>query len=162
MNPNRFFVYGTLCRGNCRSKMWPHSPVSIQSAWVAGSLYDGPGYPAMRQGDEKVQGEVWTFRDEHVPEVTRVLDGIEGTNQPGVPNLYDRIVIETFKVAFRSAKDASAATFPKREATIVDLSNQSLGTAWTYHYATDPTLHGFTRIKPTDDAGMVYWLERSA
>ncbi len=88
----------------------------------------------MRPGVEKIKGEVWTFRKEHITEVTSTLDRIEVTNQPGLRNLYDRLVVETF-----------------------DWTGQPQGSAWVYQYAAEPEWHGFKRIKPDETTGVVYW-----
>lgn len=145
--PQQFFVYGTLKRGQQRSGLWPHPPLSIQPAWASGMLFDGPGYPAMRINDQamradqqvgrnadRVLGELWSFRAEHTARVIKVLDQIEGTNRPNVANLYDRVIVQTF-----------------------GMLDQSLGDAWGYHYATNPLDDGFTRVHPADPTQRVTW-----
>lgn len=99
LNPNpqdcfRFYVYGTLKRGQCREKCWPATPKHICEGWTLGRLYDLGEYPAMVQGSDWVRGEVWEFDIADVPAVLQTLDEIEGTNQPGSPNLYDRGVCQ--------------------------------------------------------------------
>jgi len=69
-----------------------------------------------------------------MPVVLRKLDQIEGTNQPGEPNLYVRALVD-----------------------VQDLSDQPLGQAYTYHYASDPCLDGFTPIEPTHKGQGVAW-----
>ena len=85
-----FFAYGTLKRGQCRERCWPHEPCSVRDGWTLGSLYDLGPYPAMRSGGEFVQGEVWSFHANQLADVLAVLDEIEGTNQGSASNLYDR------------------------------------------------------------------------
>lgn len=120
-----FFVYGTLCRGQCREKLWPERPLRVTPAWTRGTLYGRSDYPAMRPGGDRVNGECWEFEISEVPRVLHVLDQIEGTNQPGSPNLYDRVIVEAFP-----------ANSP---GTIIE--------AFGYHYACDPEPHGFERIR---------------
>jgi hypothetical protein len=119
--------------------MWPRSPISIQPAWIHGKLFEGPGYPAFRCVDptsvnQRVQGELWNFHHDDVAEVARVLDQIEGTNQSARPNLYDRILIDTF-----------------------DLLNQPLGNAWCFEYAIDPIIDGFKPVQPDPSDGFAQW-----
>lgn len=90
-SPVRFFVYGTLKRGQCRDACWPYKPQRVLSAWTLGRLFDLGEYPAMTEGDDRVWGEVWEYPAEQAAEVKKVLDEIEVTNQPGVANLYDRV-----------------------------------------------------------------------
>lgn len=115
------FVYGTLKRGQCRESRWPVPPHAIHAAWTQGCLFDRSDYPAMTPGTQRVRGEVWQFTAEQMERVLEVLDEIEV-----VPELYVRAAVEVF-----------------------DGDNQPLGTAWTYHYATDPTTDGFKKIEAT-------------
>ncbi len=85
------FVYGTLKRGQCRANCWPKTPRSIRDAWTFGKLIDLGPYPALLVGSDRVWGELWSFEAEEIPIVHRALDIIEVTNQPGVPNEYDRV-----------------------------------------------------------------------
>lgn len=64
-----------------------------RAAWTFGLLYDLGEYPAMLAGHDRVAGEVWTFRGRDLPRVLEILDRIEGTNQPGQTNEYDRVEI---------------------------------------------------------------------
>lgn len=84
------FVYGTLKRGQCREDLWPKVPVSVAPAWTWGSLFDLGPYPALLGGSDRVLGELWSFEPSEMATVLEVLDQIEGTNQPGLPNEYDR------------------------------------------------------------------------
>jgi gamma-glutamylcyclotransferase (GGCT)/AIG2-like uncharacterized protein YtfP len=78
---NAVFVYGTLKRGECRAKFWPHPPVRVETATIRGRLYDLGPYPALGPGDDLVSGEVWHLAPEHVDETLRVLDEIEGASE---------------------------------------------------------------------------------
>lgn len=128
------FVYGTLKQGECRHPLWPAEPLSIQQAWVHGALYGGPEYPAMTPGNDRVLGELWTLQATDMDTVLRVLDEIEGTNQPGRPDMYRRVEIESWS-----------------------LDDQPLTTAYTYHYAADLARDGFSRLLPADDESFVRW-----
>lgn len=132
--PVGVFVYGTLKTGQIREKCWPSQPTRIRNAWTFGKLFAGESYPAMTRGSDQVIGEVWFYDDDVIDEVLQTLDVIEGTNQAGAPNLYDRVIVSAF-----CAND-----------------NRELGTAYTYHYAHDPGAHGFDPIQP-DGAGRAIW-----
>ncbi len=84
------FVYGTLKSGQCRERCWPSPPLKVRRAWTFGELYDLGAFPAMIQGVSRIAGQVWTYRAADATEVFRVLDEIEGTNQAGYENEYDR------------------------------------------------------------------------
>ena len=103
-----FFVYGTLKRGQHRQDQWPRKPLSVRRAWTLGKLYDIGPYPALRPGEDRVAGQVWTIAAEDVAETIRVLDWIEGTNQPKYPNEYDRVKIE---VQYLDGSHASASAY---------------------------------------------------
>ena len=110
------FVYGTLKRGQCRETMWPRQPVSVRPAFIRGRLYDLGPYPAIWCGDclchgsaadignpaggvvgaddcDWVAGEIWSIHPSDLAATIEELDMIEETNQPGLPNLYDHIVV---------------------------------------------------------------------
>lgn len=91
---HHLFVYGTLKRGQCREKCWPVVPQQVSPAFTAGSLFDLGPYPAMTRGTAFIAGELWSFTAEQIDEVRECLDRIEVTNQPGIPNEYDRITVE--------------------------------------------------------------------
>jgi gamma-glutamylcyclotransferase (GGCT)/AIG2-like uncharacterized protein YtfP len=127
------FVYGTLKRGQCRGQMWPAEPLSIQLAWTTGSLFSGPEYPAMIRGQDHILGELWTFAADDMPQVLEVLDEIEGTNQPGMPDLYHRVVLD-----------------------VQCLDSAFWVRAYSYQYAKDPALDGFVPVMP-GPASYVSW-----
>jgi gamma-glutamylcyclotransferase (GGCT)/AIG2-like uncharacterized protein YtfP len=133
---NAVFVYGTLKRGQCRAGLWPAQPQEIVVGWVRGKLFGRSDYPALRTGNDRVRGELWRFPPDVMPLVLKTLDEIEGTNQPGEPDLYHRGQIEVF-----------------------DLLGDSIGIAHTYLYATDPTQDGFEPIEAEDAASdrEVFW-----
>lgn len=130
------FVYGTLKQGQCRAPLWPAKPREIVPAWVRGKLFSRSDYPALRNGDDRVRGELWRFPVELMPSVLETLDEIEGTNQPGEPDLYHRVQLEVF-----------------------DLQGRPLGIAHTYRYATDPQQDGFQPIEanPLQRESFVSW-----
>jgi gamma-glutamylcyclotransferase (GGCT)/AIG2-like uncharacterized protein YtfP len=90
---SNIFVYGTLKRGQCREHCWPLRPVMTRSAWTYGRLYDLGEYPAMLPGNHRVAGQVWSYHKADSQQVLEALDRIEGTNQPGQANEYDRTEI---------------------------------------------------------------------
>jgi len=90
---HHIFVYGTLKRGQCREKCWPAPPLQICSAWTMGKLIDLGPYPALLDGADRVFGEVWSFDSLDIARVREELDEVEVTNQPGIPNEYDRVPV---------------------------------------------------------------------
>lgn len=133
------FVYGTLCQGGCRQTAWPLQPESISTGWTHGTLYSRHDYPALLPGTDRVRGECWQFQSEQMPTVLKTLDRIEGTNQSGFDNLYDRKLIEAFIVT---------ADEPKARQTSLQCH--------AYFYARDPLVDGFKRLSP-DQQGFVRW-----
>jgi gamma-glutamylcyclotransferase (GGCT)/AIG2-like uncharacterized protein YtfP len=87
------FVYGTLQRGQCRERCWPHAPRRVEPAVVRGRLYDLGPYPALVEGDDLVGGEAWHLAPEHVPRTLTVLDEVEDV-AAGEAGLYARRVVE--------------------------------------------------------------------
>jgi gamma-glutamylcyclotransferase (GGCT)/AIG2-like uncharacterized protein YtfP len=135
---NHIFVYGTLKQGECRGDRWPCKPQSITSAFVRGELYDLGPYPALLPpaagtlGD-RIGGEVWEFDSAAMPKVLRVLDQIEGYDQPGESNLYERVVIECQTTA------------------------GDIGKAFTYYYVKSAaSLDPSTRVQP-DLVNICHW-----
>ena len=90
------FVYGTLKTGQERERQWPVPPLAVRRAWTLGRLYDLGPYPALIPGDDRVLGELWTIAAASIAETISVLDEIEGTNQAGLANEYDRVAVEVF------------------------------------------------------------------
>lgn len=87
----------------------------------------------MAAGTDRVIGERWLFDHEHIETVLKTLDQIEGTNQPGHDDLYQRVVVEIWTP-----------------------DDHLIGQAWAYHYATDPRVDRFVRIEP-GQTGSVAW-----
>jgi gamma-glutamylcyclotransferase (GGCT)/AIG2-like uncharacterized protein YtfP len=123
-----FFVYGTLKRGLKYEHVWPSEPLSVQAAWVRGVLFDGPSYPAMKPGGDRVLGELWSFDASQCDLVTRSLDALEGTNSNSPDDLYHRFVTEAF-----------------------DRQGARLGDANVYHFVRDPLQNGFVQMSPRSD-----------
>jgi gamma-glutamylcyclotransferase (GGCT)/AIG2-like uncharacterized protein YtfP len=96
-----FFVYGTLKTGQVREGMWPRQPLRVENAWTVGQLFDLGDYPALIDGSELISGQLWSFAEEHLEQVIKVLDEIEVTNQPNEENLYDRVIAEVYLVGDR-------------------------------------------------------------
>ena len=129
------FVYGTLKRGQCRGAMWPYDPLRVTAVFTLGTLFDRHDYPAMTSGTDDVVGEKWDFRSDQIQRVLEVLDAIEGANQPGVPDLYHRVLVTTWDLGEQSAAN------PRSDAAMS-------GKCYSYHYASDPEEDGFTRVLP--------------
>jgi hypothetical protein len=98
-----------------------------------------PNIDSIRSGmqsnlQERVLGEVWSFTTPQTPAVLRTLAQIEGTNQPGFANLYDRVITAVF-----------------------GLNDQPLGDAWAYHYAKTPGHDGFYQIVAAELDHLAVW-----
>ena len=132
------FVYGTLKRGQCRGAMWPVEPQEVSTVYTHGTLFDRQDYPAMTSGTDRVAGERWDFRPEQIPRVLDVLDAIEGANQPGLPDLYRRVIVGTWELF----QDAEACPEKGRSRA-----------AYTYHYCREPLDDGFTRVVSDQSLG---------
>ncbi len=102
----------------------------VRRGWTLGRLFDLGPYPAMIPGGDRVLGEIWQFRDADLPETLRILDAIEGTNQPGEPNLYYRCITQ-------------AIAFPDADAD----------PAYTYVWAAPDSLPTAGYLRPTIDLG---------
>ena len=85
----------------------------------------------MRPGNDRVVGECWRFAPEQIDEILVVLDQIEGTDQPGSANLYDRVVTEVYRLETGVADPADA---------------ERIGIAWGYHYSMPPERDGFVCV----------------
>lgn len=113
--------------------MWPVKPLQVSDAWVSGTLFGRRDYPALVEGSDKVQGELWRFAEPQMETVLLALDQIECTNQPGLPDLYRRVVSPAH-------------------------CNNEIVRAFTYLYATSPADDGFERIDAGAD-GFVSWAQ---
>jgi gamma-glutamylcyclotransferase (GGCT)/AIG2-like uncharacterized protein YtfP len=91
----KFFVYGTLQRGQERAKFWPHPPLNIKPAYALARLHDLGPYPAMIDGSDRVLGELWTLAAADMPATIQALDQVEGYQQGG-PDWYVRRLIVCF------------------------------------------------------------------
>lgn len=98
MSSQRFFVYGTLKRGQCREGCWPAAPLSVCEAAVRGSLLCLGAYPGLIPGDQWVRGELWEIAQQDVEATLRVLDQIEGYQAGRQRNLYERRSVEVFLI----------------------------------------------------------------
>lgn len=97
MRGSRFiFVYGTLKRGQCREHCWPRVPLSVKPAFVRGRLLCLGPFPGLVQGEQWVRGEAWEIAENELAETLRVLDEIEGFQQPREANQYERIETDRF------------------------------------------------------------------
>lgn len=108
------FVYGTLKTRQVRECNWPRRPQTIELAWTLGRLYDTGPYPALVHGTDAVAGQVWAIHEEDISATLKVLDEIEGTNQPGMRNDYDREIATVYLQSGRELK-ASVYMFAKQE-----------------------------------------------
>jgi gamma-glutamylcyclotransferase (GGCT)/AIG2-like uncharacterized protein YtfP len=131
MRLRQVFVYGTLKRGQCRERCWPFRPESVEPAWIEGSLFDLGPYPALREGTDRVLGEVWTIAEEHLARTLSELDEVEGY-AGRKDDLYQRVEVEYFTL------------------------DGDTGNAYTYRYNGDLTARGGIPIDRGAD-GFVTW-----
>ena len=118
--------------------MWPVEPLEVFAVYTYGTLFDRHDYPAMTSGTDRVAGERWDFHPEQMPRVLEVLDAIEGANQPGLPDLYRRVVVATWEL---SQGDAGCP------------EQGCCRAAYTYHYCNEPLEDGFTLVVPDPSKG---------
>jgi len=87
---HRLFVYGTLRRGEANHGLLQSARCLFRQARAKGVLVDtGSGYPAMREGDGDVVGELYEVDDETLGRT----DELEDYFGPGDPrNLYERVL----------------------------------------------------------------------
>jgi gamma-glutamylcyclotransferase (GGCT)/AIG2-like uncharacterized protein YtfP len=89
-----FFVYGTLKSGHLRGGLWPCKPLAIEPAVARAALFDLGPYPAITPGNDWVLGELWKFSPSDMSKTKTVLDQIEGYQELGQGNEYDRRVVD--------------------------------------------------------------------
>ena len=58
----------------------------------------------MVYGEDRIAGQLWEIETEHLQETLQVLDKIEGTDQPGEVNEYDRCKLDTWLWSGEQAK----------------------------------------------------------
>lgn len=86
------FAYGTLKRGQCRQRYWPRQPVRIVAATIRGRLYDLGPFPALLEGSDVIEGELWQFAPGDMEQTLAVLDEVEQAAGEG-RHLYERRVV---------------------------------------------------------------------
>ncbi len=85
----RVFVYGTLMKGYGNHRVFLEGKArQCGRGIIKGELFHLPeGYPGLLKGEGPVRGEVYEIRDENV---LKSLDGLEGYEEGGSGNLYER------------------------------------------------------------------------
>lgn len=82
----KVFVYGTLKRGEGNHRLLAQGCLFIGDDTIKAKLFDLGHFPAIQQGTDVVQGEVYMVG----PNTLRRLDALEGH-----PNFYKREVVTT-------------------------------------------------------------------
>ena len=91
----RVFVYGTLKKGfSNHDRIFAGYDIKITPAWTYGELYDLGHFPAMTEGNNKVNGELIEFEDPGILRKIDRLEGYVGRNNPD--NFYDRLEVDVF------------------------------------------------------------------
>jgi gamma-glutamylcyclotransferase (GGCT)/AIG2-like uncharacterized protein YtfP len=81
------FVYGTLRRHEENHSLLKEAQLQCEQAWIEGKLFDtNRGYPALKEGEGTVYGEVYRINDELLVKLDEIEDYIEGREG----NLYNR------------------------------------------------------------------------
>ncbi len=88
------FVYGTLKEGEINHGLVEPYARSISPGWIPGRLYDVGDFPALAEGEDRVQGEIVRLDTSDFAGVLRVIDQLEGC-LPGddAGSLYTRRVV---------------------------------------------------------------------
>lgn len=137
------FVYGTLKRGQCREHCWPCAPRSVQPAFVRGSLLCLGPFPGLVEGEQWVRGEAWEIASADLAETLRVLDQIEGFQQPHEANQYERIETDFFvridgPVSGRTITYYLADADLRRTGRVVKTTTMPSGEPYAEWFAADP------------------------
>jgi gamma-glutamylcyclotransferase (GGCT)/AIG2-like uncharacterized protein YtfP len=122
------FVYGTLKPGEanfpayCQGKVVAQTPV-----YVWGDLYNlSVGYPAMTEGNRKIQGILLSFNDS---QILPSLDELEG---------------------YQSQRAAELNEYYRTSVTVYDFSDRPINQAWAY-YMTLAKVKQYQGIKLTSN-----------
>ena len=104
------FVYGTLKPGERNYPYYCGGKVIQETkAYTWGQLYNLPlGYPAMTEGDRKIEGYLLTFCD---PNILTSLDELEDYHQERSPE---------------------ANEYYRQQVRVYSLTDDFLGSAWSY------------------------------
>lgn len=123
------FVYGTLKPGeanfaaHCAGKVVAQTP-----AYTWGDLYALPvGYPAMTEGNSKVQGMLLSFND---PQILHSLDRLEG---------------------YQSQRAAHLNEYYRASVMVYSLGDRPINQAWAY-YMTQAQVKQYGGIKLTSSS----------
>jgi len=86
------FVYGTLKRGEEREPMWPRPAIKVERATTQGRLFDLGPYPALTEGTDTIDGELWHIAVDDLDVTLAALDEIECFGNDDV-DLYVRRIV---------------------------------------------------------------------
>jgi gamma-glutamylcyclotransferase (GGCT)/AIG2-like uncharacterized protein YtfP/cation transport regulator ChaC len=85
------FVYGSLRKNQKYHYYLEDSKLISEQAWIKGELYDtGEGYPAVKEGNDRVFGEIYEINQN----VLESIDDLEDYKENNDNNLYMRQVTE--------------------------------------------------------------------
>jgi gamma-glutamylcyclotransferase (GGCT)/AIG2-like uncharacterized protein YtfP len=92
------FVYGTLRPGGYyHRRLLAGKPVTATPAWVRGRLYAlSPGYPGLRPGENRVEGEVLSFACDGILAALDALEGFDPADPLSLKGEYTRGLCEAF------------------------------------------------------------------
>ncbi|WP_052302336.1 gamma-glutamylcyclotransferase [Bacillus sp. SG-1] len=87
----KIFVYGSLRKNQRYHYYLEDSKLISEQAWIQGKLYDtGEGYPAVKEGKDRVFGEIYEINQT----VLESIDDLEDYKENSDNNLYMRQVAE--------------------------------------------------------------------
>lgn len=111
MTPQSIFVYGTLKVGGRFARQFDDLRKSVVKGKIKGAMFSVHGsYPAVvPEGDNEIIGEVHTYDDAKMEEISARMDGIEGyRGQDNPNNLYNKSTVE---VELEDGKKIEATTY---------------------------------------------------
>jgi len=93
------FVYGTLKEGEINHGLIEPYARSIRRGWIPGRLYDVGVFPALAEGEDRVQGEIVRLDPTDLVRVLAVIDRLEGcVPDDDMGSLYTRRVVQVTDV----------------------------------------------------------------
>jgi gamma-glutamylcyclotransferase (GGCT)/AIG2-like uncharacterized protein YtfP len=104
---NKFFVYGTLKADQWNDRdIYRKNRISVEKAVVVGRIFAVASFPGVKlTGDGVVYGEVHTYPEEKLAEITAAMDSLEGYKEGREYNHYNRKIV---KATLENGKEVDA------------------------------------------------------
>ncbi|MGM0845290.1 MAG: gamma-glutamylcyclotransferase [Bacillota bacterium] len=127
----KLFVYGSLRKNQKYHYYLEDSKLVSEQAWIKGELYDtGEGYPALKEGNDRIFGEIYEINQA----VLESVDDLEDYKENSDSNLYLRQVAD--------------AQTDKGEVDVIYYTGFQSSLFKQYIASGDWTLHTFMEQKP--------------